>query len=182
MTTGTMPETSAAWTEADREATLKGIGFANRQIVTAWTAREPEREIPWTPLGKPLAEARVALVSTAALALNDDTPFDQEGERRNPWWGDPTFRVLPSDTRTGDAKSYHMHIDTSVPQEDLDSVMPLARLAELEAEGFVGASAPSHYSFMGYILKEKELLERSAPAVIERMKAEGVDAVLLVPV
>jgi hypothetical protein len=182
MTTGTMPETSAAWTEADREATLKGIGFANRQIVTAWTAREPEREIPWTPLGKPLAEARVALVSTAALALNDDTPFDQEGERRNPWWGDPTFRVLPSDTRTGDAKSYHMHIDTSVPQEDLDSVMPLARLAELEAEGFIGASAPSHYSFMGYILKEKELLERSAPAVIERMKAEGVDAVLLVPV
>jgi hypothetical protein len=35
---------------------------------------------------------------------------------------------------------------------------------------------------MGYILKEKELLERSAPAMIERMKSEGVDAVLLVPV
>ncbi len=182
VTAAAMPRAGTAWTEADREATLKGVGFANRQIVTAWTAREPEREIPWTPLAKPLSETRVALVSTAALALNDDTPFDQKGERRDPWWGDPTFRVLPSDTRTGDAKSYHMHIDTSVPDRDLDSVMPLARLAELEAEGFVGASVPSHYSFMGYILKPKELLERSTPAMIERMKRESVDAALLVPV
>jgi D-proline reductase (dithiol) PrdB len=75
-----------------------------------------------------------------------------------------------------------MHIDTSVPERDLDSVMPLARLAELEAEGFVGSSAPSHYSFMGYILREKELLEQTTPAIIQRMKAEDVDVVLLVPV
>ncbi|MCG6926840.1 MAG: hypothetical protein LJF30_16230 [Acidobacteria bacterium] len=170
------------WTEADRDATLKAIGFANRQIVTAWTAREPSRETPWTPLGKPLSACRVALVSTAALALNDDEPFDQEGERRNPWWGDPSYRVLPRDTRTGDATSWHMHIDTSVPAQDLDSVMPLARLAELESEGFVGSSAPSHYSFMGYILKEKALLEGSVPPMIAQMKGEEVDAVLLVPV
>jgi len=170
------------WTDKDRDTTLKAIGFANRQIVTAWAAREPEREIPWTPLARPLGEARVALVSTAALALNDDEPFDQEGERRNPWWGDPSFRVLPRSTGTGGAKSWHMHVDTSVPDEDLDSVMPLTRLAELEAEGFVGSSAPSHYSFMGYILKPKELLETSTPAMIERLKQEEVDAVLLVPV
>ena len=173
---------STPWTETDRETTLKAIGFANRKIVTAWMAREPEREIPWTPLTKPLSQARVALVSTAALALHGDEPFDQEGERRNPWWGDPSYRVLPRSTRTGDAASYHMHIDTSVPERDLDSVMPLARLAELESEGFVGSSAPSHYSFMGYILKPGELLERSAPAMIRQMKAEDVDAVLLVPV
>jgi hypothetical protein len=173
---------SAPWTEADRDTTLRAIGFANRQIVTAWTAREPEREIPWAPLEKPLAEARVALLSSAAVALRDDTPFDQEGERQNPWWGDPSFRVLPRDTGTGDAISYHMHIDTSIPENDLNSVMPLARLAELESEGFVGSSAPSHYSFMGYILKPSELLERSAPAMIRQMKAEEVDVALLVPV
>lgn len=170
------------WTEADRDATLSGIGFANRRIVTAWTAREPPREIPWTPLEKPLSACRVALVSTAALAVAGDEPFDQEGERRNPWWGDPSHRLLPRDTRTGSATSYHLHIDTSVPERDLDSVMPLARLAELESGGFVGSSAPTHYSFMGYILRERELLERSAPAMIRRMKAEEVDAVLLVPV
>jgi hypothetical protein len=170
------------WTPADRDVTLKAIGFANRQIVNGWISREPEREIPWTPLPKPLAECRVALVSTAALALRDDEPFDQEGERRNPWWGDPTFRLLPRDTRTGDVTSWHMHIDTSVPEADLDAVMPLARLAELEEEGVVGSSAPSHYSFMGYILKPKELLEESTPAIIEQMKKEGVDAAVLAPV
>lgn len=173
---------STDWTEADRETTLKAIGFANRQIVTAWTEREPEREIPWAPLQKPLSDARVALVSTAALALLDDEPFDQEGERRNPWWGDPSFRVLPRDTRTGDATSHHMHIDTSVPARDLDSVMPLERLAELASDGVVGSSAPSHYSFMGYILDPKELMERSAPAIVGQMKAEEVDVALLVPV
>jgi D-proline reductase (dithiol) PrdB len=170
------------WTEADRDTTLRAIGFANRQIVTAWTEREPPREIPWTPLEKPLSACRVALVSTAALAVDGDEPFDQEGEKRNPWWGDPSYRVLPRDARTGDATSWHMHIDTSVPERDLDSVMPLARLAELETAGFVGSSAPSHYSFMGYILKEKGLLETSTPAMIEQMKRENVDAVLLVPV
>jgi D-proline reductase (dithiol) PrdB len=170
------------WTEIDRELTLEAIGLVNRQIVSAWIAREAAREIPWTPLARPLAECRVALVSTAALALHGDTPFDQEGERRDPWWGDPSYRVLPRGTRTGDARSHHLHIDASVAERDLECLMPLSRLAELEAEGVVGASAPSHYSFMGYILKPKELLERSTPAMIERMKAEGVDAVLLVPV
>jgi len=173
---------STAWTEEDRATTLRAVGLANRQIVTAWSEREPEREIPWTPLEKSLSTCRVALVSTAGLALRDAEPFDQEGERRNPWWGDPSYRVLPKHTRTGDAVSYHMHIDTSVPERDLDSVMPLARLAELESEGFVGSSAPSHYSFMGYILDPRELLERSAPAIIRRMKTEDVDVALLVPV
>ena len=90
--------------------------------------------------------------------------------------------MLPRNTVTGDAVSYHMHIDTSVPERDIDSVLPLARLKELEAEGFVGSSAPSHYSFMGYILEPQELMERSAPAIVEQMKTEEVDVALLVPV
>jgi D-proline reductase (dithiol) PrdB len=170
------------WTEADREVTLEAIGFANRRIVSAWIEREPPPEIPWAPLAKPLGECRVALVSTAGLALHGDTPFDQEGERRDPWWGDPSYRVLPRGTRTGNVRSYHLHIDASIAERDLECLMPLARLAELESAGVVGAGAPSHYSFMGYILKPKELLERSTPAMIERMKAEGVDVALLVPV
>ena len=108
-----MDQVIRPWTEADREVTLEAIGFANRRIVSAWIEREPPREIPWTPLAKPLRECRVALVSTAGLALHGDTPFDQEGERRNPWWGDPSYRVLPRDTRTGDVRSYHLHIDAS---------------------------------------------------------------------
>ena len=45
----------------------------------------------------------------------------------------------------------------------------------------MGRSAPSHYSFMGYILKPRVLLEESTPAMIRQMKAEEVDLVILVP-
>ena len=77
---------------------------------------------------------------------------------------------------------WHLHVDPSLAASDLDCALPLARLRELEAAGEIGASAPSHYSFMGYVLKPRELLEHSVPAMVARMRAEGVDAVLLVPV
>ncbi len=74
---------------------------ATRRVMRAWLDREPVPEsVPWAPLEKPLAEARVALISSAGISRLDDTPFDQERERRNPWWGDPTHRVLPRDVAT----------------------------------------------------------------------------------
>ena len=138
--------------------------------------------IPFTPLAKPLRECMVALVSTAGVARNDDRPFDQEGERRDPWWGDPSFRVIPLGTTEKDVRLYHMHIDPRFGEADLDVVLPMRRLAELALEGFVGRAAPTHYSVMGYILEPKELVEKTAPAIAARMRAEQVDAAALVPV
>jgi len=175
---------SGRWTDDDREAALLGLDVATRRLVRSWAERDAAqvREIPWTPLAKPLRECTLALVSSSGIARRDDRPFDQEGERRNPWWGDPSFRVIPRETTTADVRVWHLHVDPSLAESDLDCALPLARLRELEAAGEIGASAPSHYSFMGYILKPRELLERSVPAMIARMRAEGVDAVLLVPV
>jgi hypothetical protein len=72
------------------------VDFATRQIMKAWAARQEPGVIPFTPLAKPLRECTVALLSTAGIARNDDRPFDQEGERRDPWWGDPSFRRIRS--------------------------------------------------------------------------------------
>jgi D-proline reductase (dithiol) PrdB len=166
-----------------RVDSYKFLSLASRQIVKAWIAREPAAaEIPRTPLGKPLAEAVVALVTTAGAALRTDRPFDQEGERRNPWWGDPTCRVLPRDATERDVALYHLHIDTSFGERDLNCVLPLQRLLELEGAGAIRRSAPSHYSFMGYLLDTRELVEVHLPAVIRQMKTEEVDVALLVPV
>ncbi len=158
------------------------LDFASRQVMKAWAARQEPGVIPFTPLAKPLPECTVALVSTAGVARNDDRPFDQEGERRNPWWGDPTFREIPLGTTEKDIKLYHLHIDPRFGEEDLDVVLPMRRLAELAEEGVVGRPAPTHYSIMGYILEPKELVEKTAPAIAERMRAERVDAAALVPV
>jgi len=157
------------------------LDFASRQVMKAWAARQKPGVIPFTPLTKPLGESTVALVSTAGVARNDDQPFDQEHERRDPWWGDPSFRVIPLETTERDVRLYHMHIDPRFGEADLDVVLPMRRLAELSGEGVVGRAAPRHYSMMGYILEPTELLESTAPAIADHMRHDGVDAAALVP-
>ena len=157
------------------------LNYASRQVMKAWAARQKPGLIPFTPLARPLAESTVALVSTAGVARNDDRPFDQEGERRDPWWGDPSFRAIPIGTTEKDVRLYHMHIDPRFGESDLDVVLPMRRLTELAAEGFVGRAAATHYSLMGYILDPTELVERTAPAIAERLRGERVDAAALVP-
>src|SRR5512144_479483 len=158
------------------------LDFASRQVMKAWAARQDAGAIPFTPLAKPLRECRVALVSTAGVARNDDHPFDQERERRDPWWGDPSFRVIPLGTTERDVRIYHLHIDPRFGEADLDVLLPMRRLTELAREGVVGRPAPTHYSTMGYILEPTELVEKTAPAIAASLHEEGVDAVVLVPV
>ena len=157
------------------------LDFGSRQVMKAWAARQEPGMIPFTRLAKPLRECTVALVSTAGVARIDDLPFDQEGERRDPWWGDPSFRTIPLGTTEKDVRLYHLHIDPCFGQADLDVVLPMRRLAELAGERVVGRPASTHYSVMGCILEPKELVEETAPAIAERMRAERIDAALLVP-
>ena len=157
------------------------LDFATRKVMKAWSDREPNRSPVWTPMRTPLAQARIALISSAGIARNDQPPFDQDGERRNPWWGDPSFRVIPRGTTERDVRLYHMHIETQYGEQDLDCVLPIRRLEEAERDGIVGSVASSHFSFMGYLLDAEEFLTRSVPKIIARMKAEEVDAVLLAP-
>ena len=158
------------------------VDFATRQIMKAWAAREEPGVVPFTPLRKPLGECTVGLISTAGIARHDDLPFDQEGERRDPWWGDPSFRRIPLGTTESDVGIYHLHIDPRFGQTDLDVLLPMRRLAELARAGVVGRPAPTHYSIMGYLLDTTELVEKTAPAIAASMEDEGVDAVVLVPV
>jgi D-proline reductase (dithiol) PrdB len=153
-----------------------------RKLVQSWIEHEPAHQIPWTPLAKPLADCRVALVSSAGIARHDQPPFDQELERRDPWWSDQSWRPIPRNTAEADVGIYHLHIDPRFGQQDLDCVLPLRRLQELSDDGIVGGVAATHYSFMGYILEPRQLLASTAPAIAAGMVEEGVDVAVLVPV
>lgn len=157
------------------------LDFASRQVMKAWAARQEPGVIPFTPLKKPLGECTVALVSTAGIARHVDPPFDQERERRDPWWGDPGFRVIPLGTAEQDVRVYHLHIDPRFGEADLDVLLPMRRLAELADARLVLRAAPRHYSIMGYILEPSVLVEETAPAIAAQMRADGVDAAALVP-
>ena len=152
-----------------------------RKLVQTWIGLERPREFPWTPLSKPLVESTIALVSSAGLAIKTDRPFDQEWERQNPWWGDPSYRVLPRTATEEDVKLYHLHIHPRIAEQDLNTLFPLQRLLEFENQGEIGRSATNHYSFMGYILQPMILLEESTPAMIQHMKQDGVNIVVLIP-
>jgi D-proline reductase (dithiol) PrdB len=161
--------------------------FLDRQaskLVRAWVDLEPPRsqgEIPWAPLSRPLEGCTVALISSAGLALKTDRPFDQEGERRNPWWGDPSYRTLPRAATAGDVALHHLHIHPRVVEQDLNTLFPLQRLMDLEERREIGKSAANHYSFMGYLLQPQVLLQESIPAIIRQVKQDGVDIVVLIP-
>lgn len=153
-----------------------------KRMVKTWIKQEPPREIPWTPLRRPLAECRVAMLSSAAIALKSDRPFDQDGERKNPWWGDPSYRVIPHGTRAEDIRIYHLHINPAFGEEDINCVLPVDRLEELKNEGLIGSISPVHFSYMGYMLQPDEFLHTSLPRIISHLHREEVDVVLLVPV
>ena len=157
------------------------ISGLSKRVVKSWISMELPRPIPWTPLTKPLASCTVSLISSAGIALKSDRPFDQEGEQRNPWWGDPSYRRLPATATSQDVRFYHQHIDPSYAEQDLNCLLPLQRLQELAQAGEIGRSAPRHYSIMGYILQPQQLLAETVPAIIRDLKEDHADVVILVP-
>jgi len=159
------------------------LDFATRQIIRAWVEREGRsaRPIPWTPMRKPLSRCTVALIATAGVARRDDTPFDEERERRDPWWGDPSYRRIPLGTTEREVELNHLHIDRRFGQQDLDVVLPMRRLEELARAGLVGRPAATHFSIMGYQLRPEVLERETAPAIAAEMQALGADVAALVP-
>lgn len=143
---------------------------------------EVATEIPWARVSKPLAESRVSLVSTAGLSMKGDEPFDMEGERRRPSWGDPSWRRLERGVTCDTIQAHHLHIETSHLLSDLDVCFPAPLLREFEAEGLIGEVAPSHYSIMGFQGADLRRFQPSCRAIAEAMVDQAVDLALLVPV
>ena len=123
----------------------------------------------------------MALFTSGGIAMKDDEPFDQEGERRNPWWGDPSYRVIPRTATEKDVEIYHLHINHKYASRDLNCQLPLRQLEAMEQTGEVGRAADSHYSIMGYLLQPEVMLQESIPAIVQRLGDERVDVVALVP-
>jgi D-proline reductase (dithiol) PrdB len=132
--------------------------------------------LAWAHMLKPLSECRVALVTTAGAHLRSQPPHDLLNSL-----GDPSFREIPGSTRAEDIAVDHTHYDTSDANADPNCVMPVDRLRELVEAGVVGAVAPLHYGFMGFIPDGRLLRDTTAPIVAEQLQRQRVDAVLLTP-
>ena len=135
------------------------------------------QDVPWTPYtGRP-SEQTFALVTSGGLYLKDSQPaFDTASIH-----GDPSLREIPRNVRQEDIGIAHAQYDHSLAEEDINVIFPIHRLIELEEEKIIGRLADTHYSF-SYVNDVVTLVTETIPHFISRIKEDGVDVLLLVPV
>ena len=127
---------------------------------------------PWVD-AKPLAESKIAIISTAGLHRREDSPFV-------PGAGD--YRIIPDDADMDTLMMSHLstNFDRTGFFQDVNTAFPIDRLHELDEQGVVGSVASRHYSFMG--ATPPAMMEPVARDLAGLLKDDGVDAVVLVPV
>lgn len=151
--------------------------FVRRKVLPDfdWTRfDQPTRPVP---LKKPVAQCRVALVTTSGAYLRDSQP---RFATKSPT-GDDSFRIIPNETPIEEIALAHPGYDTRRAIQDLDCVFPLALLNRFARQGTIGSAAPRHFSFMGFIPHPERLLTEIAPQVGDELQRDRVDLVLLVP-
>ena len=125
-------------------------------------------DVPFAPLAKPLAESKLALVTTSAL-------YDRQ--ESDPRYVDsastaaPPERLFANDL-SWDKKATHL--------DDRASYLPIEPLREMVAQGRLGAlarrfhCAPTEYS-------QRRTRVADAPEILQRCRDDGADVALLVP-
>ena len=136
-------------------------------------------EVPFTPMTRPLAELRLALITTAA-------PFQPGVGDQGP--GAPYnaaakfYKVysVPSDTEP-DLRISHVGYDRlHTHAEDINTYFPLARLKEAAAAGRIGELGPRVYGAPTN-RSHRVTIETDAVEILHRCQEDGADAVVLVP-
>ncbi|MDF1663357.1 MAG: glycine/sarcosine/betaine reductase selenoprotein B family protein [Planctomycetota bacterium] len=130
-------------------------------------------------LSKPLSECRISVVTTAAYHLSSQAPFETHSGS-----SDCSFRELPVNTAVQDLKISHKSdaFDVAALAEDKEIALPLSCLKELAMEGEIGSLGPRHISFMGSLRDPEDLFQVYGPLLIDVLREDAIDAVLLTPV
>lgn len=144
--------------------------------VYRWRRIDP---VPWTPLKKPLAECKLAVVSSAGLVAPGMAPFDESVKG-----GDVSFREIPNEIELGTLIDTHrsQSYDHAPLRRDPNLAFPIDRVNELAAQGRIGSVNRRHLSFMGSITKTDRFVNETAPEAAGWLVEDHVDVALLVPV
>jgi D-proline reductase (dithiol) PrdB len=123
--------------------------------------------------GPPLAQRRIAILTSAAIIRRGDKPFP---------FGSGEARFIAADTPTGDLLISHVSInfDRSGWQRDVNVVYPVDRLRDLVASGEIAGIAPTNYTVMGST--DPAAMEDAVDQIAGQLKQERIDSVLLTPV
>jgi hypothetical protein len=124
-----------------------------------------------------LSRSRLALItSSGAYWPPHQRAFDAESAL-----GDYTIRTIPIATPLSEIDYAHTHYDQAAVRQDPQVLIPVRHLHDMVREGAIGELAPSMVHFMGYQPNVARVVDETAPAVLEALRAEGAHAALLVP-
>jgi hypothetical protein len=124
-------------------------------------------DVPFSPPAKALDESRVALVTTASLTK--ETAHLKEVYAA---LTEPPPAVLFTEHRSWDKKATHTR--------DVETFLPIRRVAEFAAAGRVGNLSPRFYGVPTDFSKRRTM-DQYAPALLDLCRADDVDVALLVP-
>lgn len=134
---------------------------------------------PFTPLRKPLAQSRVAIVTTASLfdaAKGDQGPGAAYNSAAK------FYQVYSASTENPpDLRISHIAYDrTHTTATDSNTWFPLPALKRLLAAGRIGSIAP-HFFGAPTNRSHRATIDTDAPEILERCRADQVDVAVLVP-
>jgi D-proline reductase (dithiol) PrdB len=135
-------------------------------------------DVPFSPLRRPLAQARVALLTTAA-PYRPDLGAQGAGAPYNA--GAKFYRPYVLDSRIDhDLRVSHVAIDRVHISDDSGTWFPLPALRRAGQRGRIGAVA-SQVIGVPTNRSQRHTLDVDAPEVLALCQADAVDAALLVP-
>jgi glycine/betaine/sarcosine/D-proline reductase family selenoprotein B len=148
-------------------------------------------DAPFTPLKKPLSEAKIGLLTTSGHFVEGDDPEpfgikDLNQKQALARISDflkiaPVLSEIPLDVPREKLRVRHGGYDIRAAAEDFNVVLPIDRLKELMRNGSIGHALEIAYSFVG-ACSQKLLANDIAPQWAEKLKSQSVDGMLLVPV
>ena len=135
-------------------------------------------DVPFTRLTKPLSACLVALVSTGEVEVKGLKLSEDKNQMGNVGGVYSIPSETPEDRLFSGSHSYDKHATTL---EDINAYFPSARLYEAAKEG---RSSGLTDRFIGVYnaYSQRRTLERDAPEVLRRLREDGADVALMVPV
>ena len=149
-------------------AQFSGLGYGEYQ----WL--QSEDAPAWTPLSKPLSESKLGFICTGGIYSAGQTAFHFKD--------DTSYRAIPTDVNVEDLRATHFAYDLTDARKDINVVFPVEQLRTMVDEGVIDSLAPDAYTLMGGIYSTRRVVEELIPALVDRVLADEVDVVLLVPV
>ena len=169
----------ARWWNRLQSAIYTRLHWINELYARATSGRGAEIPLPLLVAPRrPLAEARVAMVTAAGLHLADQPAFDMDDPE-----GDASYRLIPGDVDVSALTITHDYYDHSAADRDLNCVYPIERLRELTRAGELGEVAPRHVGMMGHLSGEQRarLVRETADEIAGIFEQDAVDLVLATP-